>query len=58
MEICSHLEWLIKRNSNISRMDDACDKWTMDRKHIINYNREKMRTVEVNKVVERRYIKK
>ncbi len=38
MEICSHLDYLIKRSRTRKNFEAAISKWREDREHIANYN--------------------
>lgn len=49
-EICSHLQWLIRRNGNNHNFDDARLKWQADSNHIEKYISDNETTVEVNSI--------
>lgn len=56
IEICSHLDSLIKRSKNRPELSDACSKWITDRDYIRTYNSDKLLSLDTEKIIIKRRI--
>ena len=55
MEICSHLQMLMRRNKNNKNFDKAIKKWNADYEHIASYGTSKRSTVSAKSITHTKY---
>ena len=55
-EICSHLQWLMKRNKNNKNFDDARVKWEEDIRYIESYRSKERKVVEVKSITAKKHM--
>lgn len=49
-EICSHLDYLIKRSSNVARLQEALTKWENDRRFVRDYKFGSVKHVKAKRI--------